>query len=352
MKKVLLSLSFLAAVMSANAQTSIPVGTGAYDDMASVGDPAVNLTGEYNTAITVSGTPYTSGIFWWQDAVNPSDYVRTRANGELSIAVTKSGNYSPIGFGFGDTNGDGTGTPFSIDISNAKTVSFKAKATAGTTQGPTIFIQVTDANGINGEIHPVAAGLAGDDTKYGAPATGVLTTYSTYNLDITGMMGQTDPTATANNNPAGFMWPCATWPTDCPKYSLASTIDFTKIIKVSFFISGGTAYTGTVTIDDVKVGAPSYLGLGTTAAAANIGSTKLFPNPTDGMFTAELNLKAASTATIIVTDMMGRQIAVKELGTITTASESFNTAGLAKGMYTVTYVLNGTPAKSELVVVR
>ena len=63
MKKVLLSLSMLAAVMSANAQTSIPVGIGAKDDFTTQGTPATDPTGEYSTPFTYNSTAYTNRYF-------------------------------------------------------------------------------------------------------------------------------------------------------------------------------------------------------------------------------------------------------------------------------------------------
>ena len=83
MKKVLLSLSMLAAVMSANAQTNYPVGVGAYDDFATTGNPTDNPTGEYSYPVTLDGTDYTAGIFWWKDKApeNINDYVVSRTDG-------------------------------------------------------------------------------------------------------------------------------------------------------------------------------------------------------------------------------------------------------------------------------
>ncbi|HSY61178.1 MAG TPA: T9SS type A sorting domain-containing protein [Cytophaga sp.] len=347
MKKVLLSLSMLAAVMVANAQTNYPVGIGAYDDFTTQGNATDDPTGEYSAPVTLGGTAYTQGIFWWKDAVNASDYTVTRANGVYTIVVTKGTAYSPVGLGFGDTNGDGTGIPFSINITNAKTLSFQAKASTG---APTLFIQVTDVNGINGEVYPT--GIY-DAAKYGTNGLGtngstLTSTLTTYTFDLTGMLGQTDANVS--------MWDClpANSGSDCPDRTKASAVDFTKIIKVSFFINGGAAYNGTVTLDNVKIGTTTNLGLGTTSAAANIGSSTVYPNPTSGLVSANLTLQTPASVTMIVTDMVGKQIANKNFGTVSSLNGAtvFDATTLAKGMYTVTYVLDGTPAKTELVVVK
>ena len=223
-----------------------------------------------------------------------------------------------------------------------KTLSFQAKASTG---APTLYIQVTDANGINGEITGVASD-AGDGAKYGTGAAGLTSTMQTYTFNLAGMLGQTSPTAS--------MWTCASYPTDCPDRTKASAVDFTKITKVSFFISGGTAYSGTVTLDNVSIGTAPSLGLGTTSASANIGSSVVYPNPTSGLVSANLTLQTPASVSMIVTDMVGKQIATQNFGTVSTLQgvTVFDASTLAKGMYTVTYVLDGTPAKTELVVVK
>lgn len=340
MKKVLLSLSMLASMMVANAQTNYPVGVGAYDDFTTQGNSTDNPTGEYSAPVTIGGTAYTQGIFWWKDnaPANVNDYSVSRTGGQYVVSVTKGTAYSPIGLGFGDTNGDGSGIPFSINISNAKTLSFKAKASTG---APTLYIQVSDVNGVNGEIKATGAG---DDAKYGS--TGLTSSFQTFTFDLTGMLGQASPSVS--------MWPCASYPTDCPDRTKATAVDFTKITKVSFFISGGTAYTGTVTLDDVKIGTTTNLGLGTTAAAANIASSVVYPNPANGLVSANMTLQNPASVSMIVTDMVGKQIATQNFGTVTSLNGAtvFDASTLAKGMYTVTYVLDGTPAKTELVVVK
>jgi len=48
--------------------------------------------------------------------------------------------------------------------------------------------------------------------------------------------------------------------------------------------------------------------------------------------------------------MVGKQIATKSVDA--NGQANFETAGLANGLYTVTYVIDGTPAKTDLVVVK
>lgn len=348
MKKVLLSLSMLAAVMSANAQT---VGSGAYDDF--------NTTLEYGTA--------TGGIFWYSDAVWAQFYPNfaatagtpaapVRRNGtEMVFTVNKAADYtltgtqtddnakySPFGVNWGDDNGElAGGVPFSLDISANKTLSFKVKAYAAVP----IRVQVEDMAGKKIEV------TSGGTTPWNYNVT---TSYTTYTLNLANGVSLDYST-----NP----------PTEVTGF------DYTKVKQVLIFVDFGKAgttkqagsadsdldypgsgfqastFNGLFYIDDFKIGNTAQIGLGTTSAAANIASTKVFPNPaTTGAFTAEVKLVNNATATVILTDMMGKQIATKSVDA--NGQANFETAGLATGMYTVTYVLDGTPAKTELVVVK
>jgi hypothetical protein len=87
------------------------------------------------------------------------------------------------------------------------------------------------------------------------------------------------------------------------------------------------------------------------SAASNIASTVVFPNPTIANdFTARITLKNNASVSIILSDMTGRQISTQP--TDANGEVNFKTNGLVSGMYTVTYVIDGTPAKTELVVVK
>jgi len=332
MKKVLLSLSMLAAVMVANAQT---VGVGTYDDFAA---------SEYGTDA--------GGIFWWTPTTPASvvNYYTLKRNvsnsGVLEIVVNKTTSaassdqekYAPFGFGFGDDNGAAAdGNKFSIDITANKMLTFKYKASAG---APLIKVKLKDVNGKEIEVRSVGTAANWYDNAQQFTVT-ASQTFQTATFDFNGAKGVrcygADPVGSPST-PA------------CTGFEFSTAFDFAKVVEVDFFVNPGDAsYAGTITFDDVKFGSTPKIGLGTSSAAANIASTKVFPNPTTGEFTAEVSLVNNVSVSIILTDMMGKQIATKST---TNGSVSFDTAGLAKGMYTVTYVLDGTPAKTELVVVK
>jgi hypothetical protein len=347
MKKVLLSLSMLAAVMSANAQTT--VGVGAYDDF--------NQAGEYGTA--ESGLYWFSDAVWTQfypnfDATSGSPATPTRRTGtQMVFTVDKAADYtldlttnppqnddnakySPFGLSFGD-NGATPPVDNVIDISAKKTLSVDLKAY----KAVAVRVQLKDAN------NKTIEATAGTGLSWSFDVT---TTLKTFTLDISNGVGL-DWSSGSAVDVTGF--------------------DYTKVSKVLFFVDPGYAgttaqtgsapsgqygagfqpstFNGALTMDNFKLGTTATIGLGTQSAAANIASTKVYPNPATAGFTAEVNLKNAAATTVILSDMMGKQIAVKS---VENGSASFETAGLANGIYTVTYVVDGTPAKSELVVVK
>jgi hypothetical protein len=121
------------------------------------------------------------------------------------------------------------------------------------------------------------------------------------------------------------------------------------IYKIEFAVNAA-GQTGNVDLTLGNIFFSTSTTLGTASAAANIASTKLFPNPATSDFTAEIVLKNNASVSVVLSDMTGRQIATKAVDN--NGDANFQTAGLVAGMYTVTYVIDGTPAKTELVVVK
>lgn len=329
MKKVLLSFSLMACVYGASAQA---ISTGAFDDFNSVT--------EYGTA--------EGGIFWWADEKWPDDYEVTRDGEALQIVVTKPDpdplseppydGYTPVGFGFGDSNGpDPDGTPFTLDITGNKELKIKASATTEVR----IDVQVEDINGVKVEIAATGAPDGSDNNKLGFTATPTLTEHT---VDLTGAR-------------VVLNWSCTPWPANCPAIDEDATaaFDYANIAKVSFFISGGVAYDGTIVFDDMMFGnAPSTPGLvtGVNKAAELIAAARVYPNPASSDATVELSLKSASDVKVTLSDMMGREVAVVAEGKMTNLNKAFSTSELTKGLYTVNYFINGAPAKATLLMVK
>jgi hypothetical protein len=85
---------------------------------------------------------------------------------------------------------------------------------------------------------------------------------------------------------------------------------------------------------------------------ANISSYKLYPNPSTERVTVELELKSESDVKIALSDMMGREVITIAQGTMSSLKADFHVGSLSKGAYIITYLINGIPAKSELLMVK
>jgi hypothetical protein len=321
MRKLLLSGLLITSPFTSKAQTI----TGARDN--------------FNTVKEI-GDGRNIGMYWFVDEQYPNSYTLTRTGSVLEIAVDKAGvisedpaveEYSVIGLGFGDSNGEEPGgEPFVVDISNNKVLKLSASADPAVA----INLQIVDVNGVKLEIEANNR-PNGEAPKFQIDADETLQTF-TFNLDGARIVEN---------------WKCDNWPIDCPTINTAVQFDYTKIAKVVFFISGGREYTGTVIFDDFKLGGADYV-LSTAAAKTAISSSKLYPNPTSESTSLELSLKEASDVKVTLSDLMGREVAVIANERGLDVNKSFSTANLAKGMYTVNYFINGAPAKAELLMVK
>jgi|GEM_PF-1907482 hypothetical protein len=304
MKKVLLSLSLLAAtVFAANAQNFKIWDANDGTAYAGFGTPYIFTPGSNSfTVDTATSAPY---------------------------IITASGSttgYYVNGFGNGSYSSTGSPQPFGYTAANFATdklfLNINAPGTQVKVQFSTFTAGVQDAD-IYGKIFDLSTLTGSTFTDQSA----LLSTFS----KLTG----------ANSAP------------DDATFLTAALAQ--KIGKIEFAINyqaNSGVGTAVVKLKNVTIGTSSTLG--TQAAAANIGSAVLFPNPTSAQVFANLTLQNPANVTTIVTDLMGKQIATQNFGTVSSLNgvQIFDASALAKGMYTVTYVLDGTPAKAELVVVK
>ncbi len=142
--------AFALTLMFAKAQPVL-TNTGLFDDFSSENPPV----------IVDPATGF--GLYWWgkdgQIALTPDP-----ANKQLKVVMTQPAyQYNPFGVGFGDSNGDGTGTPNTIDISKNGTFSFDIKNSG--TQGLQVRILAQDVNGGNADCIKGATAF-GDIWKY------------------------------------------------------------------------------------------------------------------------------------------------------------------------------------------
>ncbi|WP_018344730.1 T9SS type A sorting domain-containing protein [Cytophaga aurantiaca] len=333
MKKVLLSLSMLAAVMVANAQNQVVLWNSA--------NGATQITGvPFNFGVpdsnpnnpNVANPPAIDGGLF-VDTVTVSGVQTITATGSRSAA---SGGYYVGGMGNGSFQTANVGKPWGTNVtgtpgSSMATYYFNFKIKSAS-PGPKIKVQLEskDSTNVQGYIVDLSAGTTGGNYQTVSIALGSFS-------NTIGQYG--DPIGTTGN------------------FMTKAFAD--SLFKVGFSVNNAGLNGGegavSFTITDIWI-STSKAGIvaSTSAAAANIASSVVYPNPTSGDVKVNITLQNPASVTMIVTDMVGKQIATKNFGTVSSLSDAsvFDAAGLAKGMYTVTYVLDGTPAKTELVVVK
>jgi len=299
MKKVLLSLSMLAAVAVANAQNF------------KIWD-ATTKTSFVGAGSAFIFTPGSNGFT--VDTAATAPYVIT--------AQGTTAGYYVNGFGNGSYSATSEKQPFGYTATNFTADKFFMNVNA---PGAAIKVQFsTFTNGVE------------DITIYGK-SFDLSATTGTLFIDQSALLSTFSKLAGPNSDPNGV---------DFLTAALAQ-----KIGKIEFAINyqaNSGVGKAIVKFKNITIGSSSVI-TSTTSAAANISSTNVYPNPSIGSFTAEVKLVNNATATVILTDMVGKQIATKSVDA--NGQANFETAGLANGLYTVTYVIDGTPAKTELVVV-
>ena len=332
MKKVLLSLSMLAAVMAANAQNQVVLWNATTSTSQVTGVP-------FNFGAPDTGTPGTPVPP--SPAVNQGLRVDTasgniHAFGSRSAQVAGKGGYYVGGFGVGSYAKPNVGKPFGTNVTGSggslATYYFNLEIKASGTTAPKIKLQLSSKDSTN------VQGYILDLTT----ATGVATSggYKIYSIALGSFSNTIGQYGDPINTTGHFM----------TKHFADS------LYKIEYAVNVGTTTDGSGSVAfDIKNQWISTSKTGivtstTSAAAANIASTKVFPNPATSDFTAEIVLKNNASVNVILSDMTGRQIATKSVDA--NGDANFQTAGLVAGMYTVTYVIDGTPAKTELVVVK
>jgi len=352
MKKVLLSLSMLAAVMSASAQTGllIPVYGGGLNNTKD----SVNSDAGFATFLPPTGGSVPASFTNNEVTVSGNTYLQLTGTGEYYIWGTTNGNFKAVGTGLNSFGYTGT---------NAGFVALKAKAAS---DKPLSKLQISfvpasdETKTFSTDIHEIDAYQIEPEFEL-EPGT-----WKSFNIPLTSFYlinadgDFLDASGAVTTVPANYVSP-----TDAQVRSFGqiNVVLNTQSCNYNPDHVNGDGTTGAcepidtdsdVSVDDIyitqtKLTTIPPIATSTKSAAANIASTKVYPNPATGKFTAEVALINNSNVTVILTDMMGKQIATEVAAN---GSASFETAGLAKGMYTVTYVLDGTPAKTELVVVK
>ena len=355
MKKVLLSLSLLAATLFANAQqftlwnaqygvTNFPgtptpsaFNNGVPSDktVMPVKNPAVDGGLYVDTLGITSGT--TAGTGAYRNVI--------QATGSSGATSSASPTWYYIGgFGIGSFSAPNVGAPWARPSQNSN---FGAVLSNFSTAKLYFYANYT-----------------GNAPQLQVQLVSTLYVDSTYAYNF-----QLDAGTNAANTWNLYSAPLSAFNAVAADYSLhgpaLTQAIADSIFKFAFSVTPGTGAGGPNSsgaawfqIGNIWIGSSATFLATTPQAASNISSAVLFPNPISngGQVSANISLANQSTVTTIVTDMMGKQItsltAPTSVGNSVSTLPVFNTAGLAKGMYTVTYVIDGTPAKTELVAVQ
>lgn len=333
MKKLLLPVFLLFAVTYAQAQCVVGKhATYVYDDFSSGTEP----TG-----------PGDGGLYFWGGSAASSN-VRDAANGELDLIVSQPyGTWNPFGISFGDVNGDGTGAPYTIDLSSNATFSVSVRNDhATTTVNFRMVIQDVNDNNID------------TDPKYAADGGGFSNAWK-YPIDIPVAPGQTVTMTLNSVNASGTAlsgtyvggaesnWTTGAFETDA---------DLTKIKGILFYVTNNSldaansyAHYGfsdlSLSITDLRIGACPLSIFPKTISNAGM---KIAPNPASEVVNISYAAEAGSNVKVNVTDVMGNVVKTVEGSS---SSADINVADLNKGVYFVTVLADGTPVTAQKLVV-
>ena len=204
-------------------------------------------------------------------------------------------------------------------------------AGAGNTNNPTNLgagaysVTITDDNGCS---------VTGSAT-IGEPSS-PLTVTTAYTSDTNGTsMGQINAAIAGGTPPYALQW-------DDANNSTTNTVVGVPAgtYTVTVTDANGCQETGTVVVDNFNVN---------TTSIANITNLGIFPNPTRGNVTIQLELAKAADVNVKVYDLTGKEVA--DLGNYRTTNEQFNLnlSNYASGVYLVRFIIDGDVVTRKLV---
>lgn len=298
----------------------------------------------------------TGGVFWFGTEPDvkkgPSPITSmVRGSGKLVVSGTDIADFRPFGFGFGDSNGAAAGgTPFSKNFGSNMNIKFTVKNNVSTDSIWFTF-KFEDADGGEAEFRPDTGAVDWSNQKKKIGALVLPSETKTISLDVSSY-GNIGGLKAVN-------YSCGS-PNACPLTTY--TLNPAKITKVLFFVNGAallkyadrgeykdfSPYTGSFEISNFQMGAVPT-GINEAAATAN---TSIYPNPTSDFVNIALDLKESADVKVTVTDIFGSVVKEVAQGKFMAINQQVSVADLAKGVYTVNYIVNGAPSKSKLLLVK
>lgn len=362
MKKILLTLSLFASVYSTFAQAPVTAvdavmsTTAAQDDITSTtelsgpnADAGLNAT-DANANCPGTGTSY-NGLFWWTNTgtTNPAQYSgtftasndRTTNAGELTYTITQPQNaFEPIGVGFGSYCNGNTKGDFTIDLSgsgtNAKKVSFDFTNLSSTYDVKVELSLQTATGKVMTLLGTVPANSGGNDWQH----------QQIYNINKNSTLSIVRDFADSKTGAYG-----------ASDHAVPLTADWQSVKAVTITVTnqlntGDPLYQPLVLtnasfkIDNFKIG--DVTTITSVNEASSISASKLFPNPATSDVNLSLELKSASAVKVVVSDVLGKEMLTVAEGNFSELNTSFSTESFNAGVYNVTYYVNGSVAKTEL----
>ena len=337
MRKLVLPLLMLVGYTAANAQVCVPgySATGIYDNFSSAEAPSNGVQGLYHW-----GDTELAGDENPEFVATP---VRNAVTGMLDAVITQGkGKYAPYGIGFGDSNGElAGGSSYSIDLTSDKTFRLKVKNNSATAVKVRLSLQDTSMNVIDTYAGAVPATIWTSAIETEVAANGIATLQGTF-----AGAGQAKYGIKGDNTDNEFI-------TNLFNFKAVSTILITVFNPLQDEADGWKTLpiTGvSFSVDEIKLGA-CPTGNAVNALSSNEVAT-VFPNPTSDVANVTLNLNQVSAVNISVVDMFGRTVKEVVNGKFSNVNEQVNVSGLAQGVYTVNYVVDGATAKSTLLMVK
>jgi len=114
----------------------------------------------------------------------------------------------------------------------------------------------------------------------------------------------------------------------------------------------GCTVSGSFKLRNVCIGEEPVTTSVLNKTSNNITNSKIYPNPTSDMAKIEMELTSVSDVKVTLTDLMGKEVMTITEGSTAFVNSSFNVSALNKGIYTVNYTVNGSAAKTELLMVK
>ena len=336
-KQILYAGAMLMLSTAVNAQTKGWAETGAFDDFS-------------QEAFYKNG-PNMEGVVWFADPVFEME--RT-GNGVMTISTDSAGGvdaFPLFGLNFNDSNDNGTGTPFTLDLSNGADITFDIEN--GSDQLLISDIKLVDINDVQTEIEPnvsdVTPSTTFEETPFKRKALNGFTLASgarkTITIDLSSVpevIGGLSIVSYDNCNQGPFF---------CPE--TAYSIDITKIKAVLFRVNFGgnnidlSEGDGDHTIDTPIPGSEinafkgdiilhSFLiGTGTVGLEEEAieSSLKTYPNPVKNNLVVTYD--AISKSQLSLKDVYGNDIYSQTTKSGTTKSK-INTTDFVEGIYVLT----------------